>query len=96
MPTQGTIKAYLTTAAFLHCTRSNRPENTLFHQVENPGNVSFEDLEKYLDLVLALFALSPRGYLGAYGNCCSILCCAAGVRVPVYCLIGMAEVTFAS
>ena len=57
----GVLKTFLSSSAFLYCSDHKKPLNTLFHEVSDQCNIGFEDLEKYLDLVLALYEKSPEG-----------------------------------
>ena len=59
---QGILQTYLPASAFTTCCNSKWPENSLFRDVD-ATNVAFDDLKRYKPLVLALYDLSPMGYL---------------------------------
>ena len=56
----GTLQLYLSADAFATCASAKPPQNTLF-EVERVGSISFEDMQKYMDLIVGLFELCPTG-----------------------------------
>ena len=56
------MQTYLPASAFTACSTNKWPENSLFRDVD-ATSVSFDDLKRYKPLVLALYDLSPMGYL---------------------------------
>ena len=62
----GALKLHLSTAAFTHCARARSPDNTLFCDVRNPTHIGYDDMLAYMELILALFRLSPEGILEAF------------------------------
>ena len=58
----GAIKLHLPVEAFIACSQTKRPDNTLFPDICS-FNVGYSDLETYLPLILGLFEVSPEGGL---------------------------------
>lgn len=56
----GTLQLYLSADAFATCASAKPPQNTLF-AVERVGSISFQDMQKYMDLIVGLFELCPTG-----------------------------------
>ena len=48
--------------AFLKCSQTQRPDNTLFPDIV-AVNVGYTDMVNYMDLILGLFEISPEGHL---------------------------------
>lgn len=46
-------------ASFTKCLEANKPENTLFEDV-NSWHVSFYEMQRFMPLILALFDISPE------------------------------------
>ena len=72
---EGTLKTFLPGTAFLHCSRTEKPLNTLWHRVDNPCCISMADMEEHMDLIIALFQISPEG--------CSTVCIHAVVHADI-------------
>ena len=45
----------------MDCAKAKRPSNTLFTDLRDVQNITVEDLEDYLGLVVSLFRHSPKG-----------------------------------
>lgn len=56
------VKLYIPFDALSMCSKTKRPDNTLFPDV-SAFNVGYCDMEKHIDLILALFELHPEGNL---------------------------------
>eukprot|EP00435_Cladocopium_sp_Y103_P054612 s261_g17.t2 len=54
------IKLHLPVEAFIACSQTKRPDNTLFPDICS-FNVGYSDLETYLPLILGMFEVSPEG-----------------------------------
>jgi len=48
--------------AFLTCSKTKRPDNTLFPDIV-AVSIGYTDMVNYIDLVLGLFEISPEGHL---------------------------------
>ena len=57
---QGIIKVHLPSCAFLECAEGE-DQHTLFGKIGDTRNVKKTDLEKYLELVVKMYELSPEG-----------------------------------
>ena len=58
---RGNLQMHLPAKAFTDCSEKDFPENTLFPDI-NALSVGYDDLVRYLPLILALYGeLSPRG-----------------------------------
>jgi hypothetical protein len=51
---------HIPSSAFMTCATAPAPLNTLFPDLDST-KIHFGNLETYLDLVLALFSISPEG-----------------------------------
>lgn len=51
---------YLPATTFIKCAVAKPPLNTLFVDIDS-SKISYVNLEDYLDLMLALYDLSPEG-----------------------------------
>ena len=60
MQSLGTLQLFISADAFANCAAAKPPLNTLF-TVESVGSICFEDMQKYLGLIGALFELCPTG-----------------------------------
>lgn len=56
----GLLKMYLPATTFIKCAAAKPPLNTLFVDIDS-NKISYVNLEDYLDLMLALYDLSPEG-----------------------------------
>lgn len=55
----GAVKLHVPMASFTKCLEANKPENTLFEDV-NSWHVSFYEMQRFMPLILALFDISPE------------------------------------
>ena len=60
MQNLGCIQLHLPAEAFGNCGKLKPPLNTLF-TVDSVGSITFQDMQRYLDLIVALFELCPKG-----------------------------------
>lgn len=61
--TLGILQMHLPASAYTECSSTPYPRNTLFGDLDGL-NIKYEDLKKYLGLVLALFdGISPKSGL---------------------------------
>ena len=56
----GVVKKHLPSSSFLDCAAATPPLNSLFKDVDST-KVTYSNLDTYLDLILALFDVSPEG-----------------------------------
>ena len=45
----------------MDCAKAKRPANTLFMDLNDVQNITVDDLEQYLGLIISLFQHSPKG-----------------------------------
>ena len=56
------MNSYIPQSAFLDCCKSKKPSNSLFLDIADIQNITFDDLESFLSLVVALFEYEPLGH----------------------------------
>ena len=60
MQNLGCIQLHLPADAFEKCGKLKPPLNTLF-SVDSVGSITFQDMQRYINLIVALFELCPKG-----------------------------------
>ena len=60
MQNLGCVQLHLPADAFENCGKLKPPLNTLF-SVDSVGSITFQDMQRYLNLIVALFELCPKG-----------------------------------
>lgn len=63
----GILQTHLPASVFSACCTQKFPMNTLFADVDG-FSVSFEEMQKYLPLILAFYDVSPMGFLSWLGQ----------------------------
>ena len=61
------MKLHVPMASFTKCLEANKPENTIFEDV-NSWHVSFYEMQRFMPLILALFDISPECAFGFVGS----------------------------
>lgn len=56
------VKIHIPAGTFVSCAQQPRPHNSLFGDVSS-YDLGYPEMERYLDLLVALFELSPQGAL---------------------------------
>ena len=62
---QGVVQTYLPASVFANCAKNKWPQNTLFPDVDG-YSIAFEDMKRYLPLILAFYQVSPMGSMDVF------------------------------
>ena len=73
----GILKAHLPGKALLTCAERKPPHNTTFSEVKNVACIAYQDMQKYLSIILALSELSPVCRQAEMYICSRVVCVCA-------------------